>query len=205
MRIYRFPLILRYLYPYALFRVKNAGNRIFLTFDDSPTPGVTNELIKILKQRTIPATFFCSGKNVENNPEEFELIAKEGFTIANHGFNHIRGWKTPNRVYISDVEQGSGITASTVFRPPYGSMGFSQGRILSKRHRIVFWDLMVYDFEKEMTGDLIIRIIRKKIRSGSIIVLHDNNKSNSHLFLDRVIDLIFEMGYCFGDLQKPLD
>ncbi|HUS86181.1 MAG TPA: polysaccharide deacetylase family protein [Bacteroidales bacterium] len=204
MRIFRFPLILRYLYPYALFRIKNAGNNIFLTFDDSPTPGVTSELVKILKHRNIPATFFCIGKNVKNNPEEFALLVKEEFTIANHGFSHIRGWKTPDPVYISDVEKGSRIASSTVFRPPYGSMSFLQGRILSKQHRIVFWDLMVYDYDQEMTGELVVQIIRKNIRSGSIIVLHDNIKSDCHLFLNKVIDLVIDMGYCFGDLQRSL-
>ena len=71
---------------------------IYLTFDDDPTPEVTNWVLEILKQYNAEATFFCIGNNIEKYPELFRKIIDENHKVANHTYYHEKGWKTKNRI-----------------------------------------------------------------------------------------------------------
>ena len=62
--------------------------RAFLTFDDGPSNN-TNQILDILKERGIKATFFVLGSNVEKNPEIVKRMYDEGHFIANHGYSHV--------------------------------------------------------------------------------------------------------------------
>ena len=61
--------------------------RAFLTFDDGPSQN-TNDILNILKDNNIKATFFVLGSQVEFFPETTNRIYNEGHFIANHGYSH---------------------------------------------------------------------------------------------------------------------
>ena len=66
----------------------NETKRAFLTFDDGPST-ITPEILDILKNENIKATFFVLGANVEKYPETIKRIYEEGHYIANHGYTHV--------------------------------------------------------------------------------------------------------------------
>ena len=68
------PKIARAFNKKAIWSIPNNVKEIFLTFDDGPTPLITNHTLDILKKHNIKATFFCLGKQVEKNPEIFKKI-----------------------------------------------------------------------------------------------------------------------------------
>lgn len=76
---------------------------IYLTFDDGPTPEITEWTISTLKQFNAKATFFCIGKNVKNHPTIFKKILADGHSIGNHTHNHLNSWKTNSKNYIENV------------------------------------------------------------------------------------------------------
>src|ERR1700693_4684903 len=78
---------LQYFGP-ALLRGPTAGNRVALTFDDGPTSPFTVQILDILRDRGVPATFFVCGKNVERNPDILRRIQAEGHAIGNHTYEH---------------------------------------------------------------------------------------------------------------------
>ena len=63
------PKIARAFNKKAIWNIPNKDNAIYLTFDDGPTPSITNQTLDILKEHKIKATFFCLGKQVEKYPE----------------------------------------------------------------------------------------------------------------------------------------
>ncbi|MBJ7882191.1 polysaccharide deacetylase family protein [Gelidibacter salicanalis] len=76
---------------------------IYLTFDDGPTPEITNWTLDLLKSYNAKATFFCIGNNVEQHPEIFQDILKEGHVTGNHTYNHPYGWRTGTEAYVAEV------------------------------------------------------------------------------------------------------
>jgi len=197
MRLFRPLFFLRWLYPGTLFRIKTSDRIICLTFDDGPNPETTSALLEILKKNNIRAVFFCSGLAAEKYPSLIELIRNAGHLIGNHGYHHYNGWVTSSEVYCTDVNYASQFTSGKLFRPPYGRLRLSQYKKLRKTFRIIFWDLMSYDFDNRFGAAKSLAILKKKIRPGSIIVLHDKPGSSSINFLNDFIGMAVERGYSF--------
>lgn len=189
------------IYPEAVYRIKGKGKRLYLTFDDGPDPVSTPEILDILKAHDVHATFFCTGSKVLASPGLFARVAAEGHTIGNHGFSHLNGLTTSIRAYCSDILRGRDITCSNLFRPPYGRLRVRQYRILERSMRIVFWDLMPYDFDRKLSPEHSYSILLRKIRPGSVIVLHDTAVTSAALYLGRFIQKALEEGYSFGSVD----
>ena len=83
--------------------VPNIEKKVYLTFDDGPTPDVTAWVLSILKKHDAKATFFCIGDNIEKHPEIFQQILVDNHSVGNHTFNHINGWKTSTNIYLDNV------------------------------------------------------------------------------------------------------
>lgn len=189
------------IYPEAVYRIKGKGKRLYLTFDDGPDPVSTPAILDILQAHDVHATFFCTGSKVLASPGLFARVAAGGHTIGNHGFSHLNGLTTSIRAYCSDIFRGRDITCSNLFRPPYGRLRVRQYRILERSMRIVFWDLMPYDFDRKLSPEYSYNILLRRIRPGSVIVLHDTDSSSAALYLDRFIQKALEEGYSFGSVD----
>lgn len=90
--------------------VPNKDNKIYLTFDDGPTPEITEWVLQELEKHKAKATFFCIGKNIENHPAIFAKLLSDGHCIGNHTFNHLNGWKTSTKEYVKNSVQCSVIS-----------------------------------------------------------------------------------------------
>lgn len=185
------------LFPRAIFRMKTGEKQICLTFDDGPNPETTPEILRILKEHNVRALFFCRGDAAERYPDLMQEIISEGHMTGNHGYSHLDGWKTPADMYADDVERASLFVPSSFFRPPYGRLTVKQDKTLLKKYKIVFWDLMPYDFDAEFGPENSLRVLKKKIRPGSVIVLHDSPNSSVISFLSEFIVFAFRRGFSF--------
>ncbi len=202
MRLFRpFPL-LRLVYPAAVFRMATKTRELCLTFDDSPDPDSTPEILSILESHNLKAAFFCNGRKAEKYPGLLELIVSKGHVIGNHGYDHLNGCNTNIHDYIENALRADEFTSSSLFRPPYGRIRQRQYCVMKKKYKIVFWDLMPYDFDEKMDGKGVFNILKEKIRPGSIIVLHDKVTSTCLSFLDEFIKYAETNGYKF--VTSPL-
>jgi peptidoglycan-N-acetylglucosamine deacetylase len=197
MRLFRPCFIAGWFYPDALFRIKTVEKLLCLTFDDGPDPESTPGLLDILKRYNVKALFFCDGRAGENYPELVDLIKSQDHLIGNHGYNHFDGWKTSVTSYIHDVEKGAKYTSSDLFRPPYGRLKLRQYLQLNKNYKIVFWDIMPYDFDSSLEPEESLNILTKKLRPGSVIVLHDKPHASLIPLLPGFIETAFQKGYRF--------
>lgn len=187
------------LYPGAIFRVKTSEKLLYLTFDDGPHPGSTFAILRILKDYNVKSVFFCSGSQAEMNPDLVSAIKAEGHIVGNHGHNHPDGWKTSFSEYISDISRADRVIGSPLFRPPYGRITRAQFQALKEKYRIIIWDLMPYDFDLSFGAGETLSVMKRKLRTGSIIVLHDTPGSKAIEVLSEFIDFAGNEGYSFSN------
>ena len=102
------------MFPNYIWDIATNEKTIFLTFDDGPTPEITNWVLHTLKAYNAKATFFCIGNNIEKYPEIFQNILKEGHAIGNHTHNHIKGWKTKANDYVDNIVQAQNIIRNQI-------------------------------------------------------------------------------------------
>ena len=203
---------LRWLYPKAIWRMDSSERSIYLTFDDGPIPESTPFLLETLDKYGVKATFFVVGENVEKHPDLFRQIVERGHQIGNHTNRHLGSFKHWTATYLIDTYECqllikgeaslSGEKSEEtmpLFRPPHGWMRHSIYYWLSKRYRIVMWDLVTRDYSKWLTADDVYDNVRRYARNGSIVTFHDSLKSIDKLrtALPRAIEWLQAEGYEF--------
>lgn len=185
------PSIIQRLFSRYTWRFSSSKKEIYLTFDDGPTPEVTNFVLSELKKHNAKATFFCIGKNVKCHPSIYQEILKQGHSVGNHTFLHLKGTKTKNDVYLDDTKHASAHIHSRLFRPPYGKMKLSQSKMLRKSgYQIIMWDVLSGDFDRSITPEKCLENVLNNTTNGSIVVMHDSVKAKEKVFytLPRILE-----------------
>lgn len=201
------PRLYRWFYGDAIFRGSESEKIVYLTFDDGPNAEATPYTLDVLKSHGVKATFFVLGKNVLEYSDLVERAKKEGHQVANHGMNHINGWKSGAKSYVFDVGQGKALIGSNFFRPPYGKLSPFQYYKLRKTEKLVFWDVISGDFDTAIDGKQVVRNVLANVRNGSIIVMHDSKKALTNLkgSLDQIISELVETGYRFETINALIE
>ena len=155
------------------------GNRLALTFDDGPTPGITERVLADLSKYNLHATFFLIGSKVDASPALARRIVEEGHDVANHSYTH------PRLAGMSDsaVDQQISKTQEAIiratgvtpvwFRPPYGAFRREQGPIAAKHGLgVAYWSVDPKDWSQPGSSAIASRVL-SACQPGSIILLHD--------------------------------
>ncbi len=195
------PKIASVIFKDVIWQMPKISQKVYLTFDDGPTPDVTSWVIYILEKYNAKATFFCVGNNADKYPEIIKEIIKSGHAIGNHTNNHLNGWKTNNDNYFSDIEIANKLLDANIFRPPYGRIKPSQIKYLKKYYKIIMWNVLSGDYDKKLSPKQCIDNVINNIEAGAIIVFHDSRKSEKKLkiILPEVMDFINSKGFiCAG-------
>ena len=196
--------IFKKLFSNYVWDIPNSENKVYLTFDDGPTPEITEWTLNQLKEYNAKATFFCIGDNVRKYPEIFQKVINEGHSIGNHTFNHLNGWETSTSDYIENVKlyeiehNKLNTEHCQLFRPPYGKIKPSQSKILRKLgYKIMMWDIISYDFDAKISKEQCLENVLKNVKTGSIIVFHDSKKAFTNLeyALPRTLDFLKKKGF----------
>lgn len=170
-------------YSEAIWHGNRNGNKIYLTFDDGPTAGVTDKVLTLLAKKNIKAHFFCIGNNVLKEKNLYNEIVSEKHLTGNHTCSHLNFFKSSWNSYKESILKCNEIFPSEFFRPPYGRITRSAIRkIRELGFNTVLWDVITYDFLLTSNADHCKKIIRKHLRPGSIIVFHDSLKAQKNMF-----------------------
>jgi len=175
---------------------------VYLTFDDGPHPEATSFVLDVLKDENVPATFFLLGKNAEAHPDLVARITSEGHTIANHGHQHLDGWKTNKADYVRNFQQAAPLLGTHFFRPPYGRITWGQYRAIATTTTVVLWDVIAGDFDTSISPQQCEANVLGAVRNGSIIVMHDSEKALPilHNSLKSIIQAMKTQGFGFKKL-----
>lgn len=143
------------------------------------------------------ATFFCIGNNIEKYPDIYNQILYCGHNTANHTFNHLNGFKTSNKLYFDNIEKCSELVKSNCFRPPHGSIKYSQISFIEKKYKIIMWSLLAEDWNRNLNIDRKLKQLIKLSRTGDIVVFHDSLKAfeNLKLLLPAYLEFLSENNF----------
>jgi peptidoglycan/xylan/chitin deacetylase (PgdA/CDA1 family) len=188
------------------------GNRVALTFDDGPTPGVTPSILKDLSQRNLKATFFMIGKKAETYSDLAKAVIDEGHEVANHTYTH------PNLARLADsrveyelkrgqeaVEKATG-GHPVWFRPPYGAFKRPQGKLALKQDLgIAYWSVDPMDWKRPGASAIANSVVSRSF-PGAIILLHDLHQQTAEAvpaILDGLMERDFVLTKLSGFLGHP--
>ncbi|WP_316835891.1 polysaccharide deacetylase family protein [Pedobacter nutrimenti] len=205
MYLVKSPLLLKWYYPSLVWNKSRSDKVIYLTFDDGPIPDVTDFVLKTLKSFQAKATFFCIGDNITKYPEIFQRVIDDGHRIGNHTYNHLKGWKTTDELYLRNFSKCQELTATDLFRPPYGRIKKSQIKEIRNYYpnmKIIMWDVLSGDFDINLAPHKCLKNVIKHTANGSVIVFHDSLKAFDRLeyALPRTLQHFHERGYVFETL-----
>ncbi len=196
------PGFVKFLFKNWTWSFSSKEKTLYLTFDDGPTPKITNWTLNLLKDYNAKATFFCVGENIARHPKIHQRIIDQNHSIGNHTNNHLNGFKTATSTYIENVLEfeKSNPNNSALFRPPHGKMTFSQSmKIRKKGYKIIMWDVLSADFDATINSEECLENVIRNTKNGSIIVFHDSLKTQEKLFyvLPKILEYYAEKGYRF--------
>ncbi len=163
---------------------KSDKNKVAITFDDGPDADKTLKILNVLDNYNVKATFFIIGKKAEENPGLVKLIAKSGHLIGNHSYSHssVFPLKSTKRIRNEILRTQEIIKENTgkeniYFRPPFGITNpLIASAVKSLNLTTIGWSIRSFDTMNKEPQKIINRI-KKRLRGGDIILLHDINST----------------------------
>ncbi|HEX6183552.1 MAG TPA: polysaccharide deacetylase family protein [Pyrinomonadaceae bacterium] len=195
-------------------RVNTSQKVVALTFDDGPTPEATEQVLSILAEGQVRATFFVIGAELEKNMAVGKKIVDAGHELGNHSYSHGRMvLVTPSHVRreverTDELIRDAGYRGEIHFRPPYGEKLFVLPYHLSRTGRkTVTWDVEPDSYpEVAADSDKIAEHVLSRTRPGSIIILHVMYRSRAESLkaVKKIVEGLKAQGYSFKTVTELL-
>ncbi len=183
---------------------------VALTFDDGPNPYYTQQVLAVLQQYGIKATFFCIGRQVAQYPSLVKQEYAAGNVIGNHTWSHANLTQLSSDTILTQInttsdaiQQAIGVRP-TFFRPPYGVINTN---VLTQANQLGLTTIVWNDEARDWTTPGI-SVISSRILglagNGAIILLHDGggNRSQTVAALPTIITSLQQQGYTFVTLPQ---
>jgi peptidoglycan/xylan/chitin deacetylase (PgdA/CDA1 family) len=162
------------------------GHHIALTFDDGPDAVSTHHFLELLASREVLATFFLLGDYARLEPALVREMAAAGHELAVHGWRHdCIALVPPSRLarqLVRSRELVEDLTGQHVtwYRPPYGVLT-TEGLYAARRAGLtpVLWSAWGVDWSPDATPGSIVRTVRRSIRPGGTVLLHDTDRASA--------------------------
>ncbi len=220
LRLFSLTLILTLFLPFSLdvkadvFRKSSTEEKkIALTFDDGPSKRNTQEILSILAEYDIKATFFVIGSNAEKDPERIRMIFDAGHEIGNHTYTHCYISKVSEEELRREINKTEEILINVtgvrpiVFRPPGGYYDDASIAVLEEMgYRNVLWSVDTRDWSIP-SSEKIVSKIEDSAGSGDIILFHDleDKRLPTPAALRKIIPYLIENGYEFVTVSQLLE
>lgn len=187
---------------------KSTDKTLYLTFDCGYENGYTFDILDTLKEKEVPAAFFCTLHHLKSEPELISRMITEGHIVGNHSNSH------PNFSQISRTQMAQEILdcdaflrlnfgyTSPFFRFPEGCYSVNSLELV---HRLgytsVFWSLTYVDWDTTNVrgAQYALDTVTARLHPGAIIMLHSVSADNAQALAD-IIDTAREQGYQFKSL-----
>lgn len=193
-------------------RIETSAPVVALTFDDGPTLRYTRDVLALLDDRDVKATFFLTGKEMEEVPALTSDIVRRGHQIGNHSYSHPDMTLSSMSTVREEIERtdaairAAGYQGEIYFRPPYGKKLLTLPWYLSRTGRTsVTWDVEPESYpDIAEDANAIAEHVIQNAKSGSIILLHVMYRSReaSRQALPMIIDGLRERGFQFVTVSE---
>jgi peptidoglycan/xylan/chitin deacetylase (PgdA/CDA1 family) len=190
---------------------------VALTFDAGADTGYAAQILDILKQKGIKATFGMTGVWAEQNPDLLKRMVAEGHQIINHTYDHksFTGFSTGEKPLTTQqrddeltrlhdiVKAQTGYEVKPYFRPPYGDIdGSVLQDVADAGYSVnVMWSLDTLGWNG-LTADEIVKRTMDGVTPGGIILMHVGAQSQDAIALPRIIQQLRDEGYSFVTVKQ---
>jgi peptidoglycan-N-acetylglucosamine deacetylase len=189
---------------------ETADKIIAITFDDGPNKEFTPEILKVLDEHKVPATFFVIGKNIKGNEDLIKKIDHAGHIIGNHTFSHSFFIDFKSKAgFIKELNETSDLIFKLTgkktkwFRPPYGVTTPNLARAaITLDYDIIGWNLRSMDTTSD-SEELIAKRIKEQMKPGSIILFHDTSLKTVNV-LKQTLNFVKENGFKIVSAEELL-
>lgn len=187
---------------------------LYLTFDEGSLETYVKEIVDVLNQNNVKATFFFCKKYIEENKDLIKQMVKDGHTIANHTSSHLNmpslATKENFNKYLEEIQsieklyyEITGENMEKIYRQPKGEWSYRDLQIMKDLgYRTYFYSAYYMDFGSDVSKEKALNELTKKVHNGAIYLIHPKNKGN-YLALDSFIKTMKKQGYRF-DLVKNI-
>ncbi len=186
-----------------IYCVETEEKRIAISFDAAWGNDDTEELINILAEYEVPATFFVVGAWVDKYPESVKQLYDAGHKVQNHSNTHPHMPQLSTQQMVSELtacnEKIASITGETptLFRPPYGDYDNKTIETTeSVKMYTVQWDVDSLDWKENATPESICNRVVNKVKNGSIVLFH-NDADHTPEALPQILKCLKDEGYEF--------
>ena len=185
-------------------------NVIYLTFDCGWENGYTTTVLDILKQKNVPAAFFCTLSNIKAEPGLIARMINEGHIVGNHSTTHPDFSKISREKMATEIETCDNYLrekfgySSPYFRFPMGSYSASALDLVSSfGYKSVFWSVAYADWDVNDTKgkQYAFDTVTSRLHPGAVILLHSVSPDNAAALGD-IIDWARKQGYEFRSLEQ---
>lgn len=175
------------------------ADEIFLTFDDGPNPDCTLDVLRVLKEYSVAATFFLQGQKALEYPELVSAIVEQGHSVANHTYSHVDLSTCNPKEVFQEIKYCKEIFGDHyILRPPYGGINLvSMLLVIALRYKLVFWSIDSLDFQGITYKQIVENVLRENPRQGDVILFHDMNKDTVKA-LPLIIENLLARGLTLG-------
>ena len=191
--------------PKRVFLVNESRDekKIYLTFDDGPTPDITEELLELLAEYDAKATFFVIGEHLNLSMGIGNLLVNAGHSIGNHSLNHKKFGTLTLEQQLCQADGAANVInrlptrQRKLFRTPQGSWSVSLiVRLLIKGYQCIHWSYDSMDYSEETVDQIINRFMSQPIKGGDIVLFHDDSYKCISV-LKALLPIWKDQGYTF--------
>lgn len=195
----------------VIHKIPTSQKLVAITIDDGPHPKTTPEILEVLKEKGVKATFFVLGDKVEKSPALLVQEVADGHEIGNHGYSHKYLARISTDKIEPEIDRADEIIskiapAPTLFRPPGGEYNHTVLEVAGRHHyTVILWSIDTNDWRSPPVTSVVEEVL-KNIKPGSIILFHDGNYPlPTAKALDIIIDRLKQQGYEFVTVSQLLE
>ncbi|MEU5668338.1 polysaccharide deacetylase family protein [Streptomyces longwoodensis] len=179
-----------------------------ITIDDGPDPRWTPQVLDVLREYGVKATFCMVGTQAQAHPDLVKRVVAEGHRLCDHSVSHDTTMDKQSEAYqkqqVLDAErmitEASGGVRPMYYRAPGGAFTpYSRTLAASRGMRPLGWNVDTKDFERPGT-DAIVATVQREVANGPTLLFHDagGDRSQTVEALRRVLPWLKDQGYAFG-------
>lgn len=202
------------LLAYDAYLIGNDEKVLYLTFDEGSNDTYLKEIVQVLNDNDVKATFFFCKNFILNNPELMKTLVETGHSVGNHTANHYQMPKYANRssfqTYLKEIiaveeafKSVTGVDIDPVYREPKGEYSLRSLQIMKDLgYKTYFWSVAYLDYKEDVSKEKALAELTSRVHNGAIYLIHPKNKGNYEA-MDAFIKQMKSEGYTF-DLVKNI-
>lgn len=191
----------------VIYNDRSGADRLFLTFDDGPSRSCTPDVLDVLAEYRVQATFFMVGKHVATERDIVQRAIKEGHELGNHSLNHPHFSSLTPEQRLAEMHAGerelltAGGVGPFLFRLPYGEDRADLfSFVLQYGYRLVLWSRDSLDYQS--TAPQVVGGFRRRpVTPGDVLLFHDDGPAAAES-LRVLLPMWLSQGYSFHVLSE---